>query len=116
MTFIKLRPTTNADGWTAYQVSFDLGLIIKSKPGVTRIEGLPRPFLLQVADEPDAVAGLILADLVEDDGVDDALLEEARDHLGAALKQALPEDDQVIVGHMREAHALLRAALKARRP
>lgn len=48
-------------------------------------------------------------------GRDDPLIEDARDHLGAALKQALPSDDQNIIGHMREAHALLRAALKARR-
>ncbi len=33
---------------------------------------------------------------------------EARAHLGAALSQSIPSDDQIIINHMREAHALLR--------
>ena len=43
--------------------------------------------------------------------LDDA--KEARDHLGAALVQVLPSDDQIIIGHMRDAHALLQRVIKA---
>ena len=35
-------------------------------------------------------------------------LDKARDHLGAALIQALPSDDAVIMGHVRDAHALIK--------
>ncbi len=35
------------------------------------------------------------------------ILTEARDHLGAALGQIIAEDDQIIAGHIRAAHALL---------
>jgi tRNA G37 N-methylase Trm5 len=33
--------------------------------------------------------------------------------LGAALSQALPSDDRIIMGHVRDAHAKLRALLDA---
>lgn len=36
-------------------------------------------------------------------------LDDAISHLACALGQALPTDDAIIVGHMREALALLRA-------
>ena len=39
--------------------------------------------------------------------VDETAINEARSHLKAALVQALPEDDQIIIGHIREAHKLL---------
>lgn len=42
-----------------------------------------------------------------------AFILEASSHLGAALSQVLPSDDQVIVGHMRSAHALLVGLLNA---
>jgi hypothetical protein len=35
------------------------------------------------------------------------LLDKARAHLGAALSQVLPSDDQIIVEHMRAAYELL---------
>ena len=37
------------------------------------------------------------------------LIAEARAHLGAALAQALPSDDQIIMQHVRDAHDLLMA-------
>ena len=58
----------------------------------------------------------ILAAIAETEGAPaDGAFEEARDHLGAALKQVVPSDDQIIVGHIRSAHSLLVAALRARR-
>ena len=38
-------------------------------------------------------------------------IQEARAHLAVALVQVHPSDDQIIVGHMREAQAALDAAL-----
>ena len=35
------------------------------------------------------------------------VVDEARAHLGAALAQALPSDDQIIMQHVRDAYALL---------
>jgi hypothetical protein len=35
-------------------------------------------------------------------------LEEAIGHLGAAIVQSSPKDDQIILGHIREAHAILK--------
>jgi len=40
---------------------------------------------------------------------------DARDHLGAALIQALPSDDQIIIGHVRDAHRLLKLEARERR-
>lgn len=40
---------------------------------------------------------------------------EAMSHLGAAIMQSVPEDDQLIMGHVRDAHALLSAAWRAQR-
>lgn len=46
-------------------------------------------------------------------------VEEALGHLGAALMQAAPSDDQIIMDHVRNAHAILlnlfREELKAER-
>jgi hypothetical protein len=42
-------------------------------------------------------------------------IEEAFAHLAGALMQAIPKDDQIIIGHMRDAHDLLRAELRERR-
>jgi hypothetical protein len=39
-------------------------------------------------------------------------LEEAIGHLGAALMQASPKDDQIIIGHIQEAHAILKRIAK----
>lgn len=124
MPFIKFYPVMNADGWTAYQVSFDLGLIIKSKPGKTQIESFPRPFVLELADEPDVVAGLILADLAEDeggtgdaaDGVSDAEVRRALD----AFFQGGPLLDfesggRVVARYCADMRAALEGFLKARR-
>jgi hypothetical protein len=36
---------------------------------------------------------------------------EAYSHLGAALMQTIPADDQIIIEHVREAHAILKTAL-----
>jgi hypothetical protein len=37
---------------------------------------------------------------------------EAYAHIGAALVQSIPTDDQIIAGHIRDAHAELKAALQ----
>lgn len=42
-------------------------------------------------------------------------LDDAISHLTTALRQALPTDDAIIVGHMRDALALLRAERDVRR-
>lgn len=42
-------------------------------------------------------------------------IEEAFAHLAGALTQSIPSDDQIIIGHMRDAHDLLRAELRERR-
>jgi hypothetical protein len=42
-------------------------------------------------------------------------IEEAFAHLAGALMQAIPKDDQIIIGHVRDAHDLLRAELRERR-
>lgn len=42
-------------------------------------------------------------------------IEEAFAHLAGALMQAIPSDDQIIIGHMRDAHDLLQAELRERR-
>lgn len=46
-------------------------------------------------------------------------VEEALSHLGAALMQTVPSDDQIIMDHVRAAHAVLlnlfREELKAER-
>jgi hypothetical protein len=42
-------------------------------------------------------------------------IEEAFGHLAGALMQAIPSDDQIIIGHMRDAHNLLQAELRDRR-
>lgn len=42
-------------------------------------------------------------------------IEEAFGHLAGALMQSIPSDDQIIIGHMREAHDLLQAELRDRR-
>lgn len=39
-------------------------------------------------------------------------IEEAAAHLGAALMQSIPADDQIIMGHVRDAHELLEKAQK----
>lgn len=36
----------------------------------------------------------------------DTVLLEIIGHLGAAISQSIPSDDQIIVGHIREAHNL----------
>ncbi|MDY0242184.1 MAG: hypothetical protein RBR34_08405 [Rhodospirillaceae bacterium] len=38
-------------------------------------------------------------------------IEEAIAHLGAALSQTIPSDDQIIMGHVRDAHTEARAAM-----
>lgn len=40
-------------------------------------------------------------------------LEEAVGHLGAAISQSASTDDQIIMEHVRAAHALLRDAFRA---
>lgn len=45
-----------------------------------------------------------------------AKLRRARNHLSAALGQALPTDDQIIVGHMREALDQIEQIIQARAP
>ena len=44
-----------------------------------------------------------MADLL----LDATAVDEARAHLKAILIQALPSDDSIIIGHVREAHKLL---------
>ena len=39
--------------------------------------------------------------------LDATAIDEARSHLKAVLIQALPSDDSIIIGHVREAHKLL---------
>jgi len=39
-------------------------------------------------------------------------MREAAAHLGAALAQTLPSDNDIIIGHVRDAHTELRAALR----
>lgn len=40
-----------------------------------------------------------------------AAMVEAQAHLGAAMSQSIDEDDQIIMGHVRDARATLCAAL-----
>ena len=40
-------------------------------------------------------------------------LEQAMAHLGAAITQSAPNDDQIIMGHVRAAHELVRDAFRA---
>lgn len=40
-------------------------------------------------------------------------LREIGAHLGAALAQAIPSDDAIIIGHVRAAYALVWAALNS---
>lgn len=42
-------------------------------------------------------------------------IEEAFAHLAGALMQTIPSDDQIIIGHMRDAHDLLQVELRERR-
>lgn len=35
-------------------------------------------------------------------------LEEVMGHLGGALMQTVPSDDQIIIGHVRDAHELVK--------
>jgi hypothetical protein len=42
-------------------------------------------------------------------------LEEAIAELGAAISQSIPSDDQIIMGHVRTAHALLTVIARAQR-
>lgn len=42
-------------------------------------------------------------------------LDDAIAHLSAALVQSIPSDDQIIMGHVRDALALLRAERDVRR-
>lgn len=44
-----------------------------------------------------------------------AALEEALAHLGAAIMQSTPHDDQIIMDHVKSAHALLQAVTRAQR-
>lgn len=50
-----------------------------------------------------------MADLCKDPRhlLDVTAVNEARSHLNAILIQALPSDDSIIIGHVREAHKLL---------
>lgn len=41
------------------------------------------------------------------------LLDEITAHLGAAISQSLPSDDQIIMEHVRAAHGLARLLRKA---
>ncbi len=42
-------------------------------------------------------------------------LEEAVGHLGAAIQQSLPSDDQIIMDHVKAAHAILTVVARAQR-
>lgn len=42
-------------------------------------------------------------------------LEEALAHLGAAIMQSTPHDDQIIMDHVKSAHALLQVITRAQR-
>jgi hypothetical protein len=42
-------------------------------------------------------------------------LDEAIAHLGAALIQSLPSDDQIIMGHVKTAHDILTVISRAQR-
>lgn len=42
-------------------------------------------------------------------------LEDAVAHLGAAIMQALPTDDQIIMDHVKAAHAILTVVTRAQR-
>lgn len=42
-------------------------------------------------------------------------LEEAIAHLGAAISQSVPSDDQIIMGHVQTAHSLLTVIARAQR-
>lgn len=42
-------------------------------------------------------------------------LEEAVGHLGAAIQQSLPSDDQIIMDHVKAAHAILTVVSRAQR-
>lgn len=39
-------------------------------------------------------------------------IEDAMGHLRTAISQSLPTDDQIIMDHVKEAHALLKAELR----
>lgn len=43
----------------------------------------------------------------------DAILLEIIGHLGAAVSQSIPEDDQIIMGHVRQALAFAKTLRKA---
>lgn len=42
-------------------------------------------------------------------------LEEALAHLGAAISQSLPSDDQIIMDHVKEAHKLVQVVTRTQR-
>ena len=42
-------------------------------------------------------------------------IEEALAHLGAALMQTVPSDDQIIMDHVKAAHAILTVIIRAQR-
>lgn len=42
-------------------------------------------------------------------------LEEAMAHLGAAIIQSVPADDQIIMDHVKAAHTILQIVIRAQR-
>ncbi len=42
-------------------------------------------------------------------------LEDAVAHLGAAIMQSIPKDDQIIMDHVKAAHAILLVVVRAQR-
>ena len=42
-------------------------------------------------------------------------LDEAVGHLGAAIQQSMPSDDQIIMDHVKAAHAILTVVARAQR-
>jgi len=44
-----------------------------------------------------------------------SVLEEALAHLGAAIMQSTPHDDQIIMDHVKAAHTLLQVITRAQR-
>lgn len=61
------------------------------------------------AGVPERVAAVRAANATPPALID--VLHEAYAHLGAAVSQTIPSDDQIIAGHVRDALALVKLAL-----
>lgn len=106
MTFIKLTLRDNSPVWLN---SAHLTCLIPGESSTRVFErGAGEDGYWTVTESPTA----ILAAIAEAEGApadDETPLDEVRAHLGAALSQVGPSDDQIIVDHIRAAYALLRS-------